>query len=125
VNDKTGEISNTFSVITTVANEATHQIGHPRSPVILNKKDEKRWLDMDLPVEKVLELLKPFPGDLLKTEAVSVQVKDPKNKSRDLIIPIDESKVTEYDITVKKDLRLEGMGSGKRKQESPEQGKLF
>lgn len=81
---------------------------------------------MDLPVEKVLELLKPFPGDLLKTEAVSVQVKDPKNKSRDLIIPIDENKVTEYDITVKKDLRLEGMGSGKRKQEPPEQqGKLF
>ena len=126
VNDKTGEISNTFSVITTVANEATEKIGHPRSPVILNKKDEKRWLDMDLPVEKVLELLKPFPGNLLKTEAVSVQVKDPKNKSRDLIIPIDENKVTEYDITVKKDLRLEGMGSGKRKQEPPEaQGKLF
>ena len=52
-------------------------------------------------------------------------MKDPKNKSRDLIIPIDESKVTEFDITVKKDLRLEGMGSGKRKQEPPEQGKLF
>ncbi|MFY9152884.1 MAG: SOS response-associated peptidase family protein [Prolixibacteraceae bacterium] len=125
VNDRTGEISNTFSVITTVANEATQQFGHPRSPVILNKKDEKRWLDMDLPVEKVLEFLKPFPGDLLKTEAVSIQVKDPKNKSRDLIIPIDESKVTEYDITVKKGLRLEGMSSGKRKQEPPEQGNLF
>jgi putative SOS response-associated peptidase YedK len=126
VNDKTGEISNTFSVITTVANEATQQIGHPRSPVILDKKDEKRWLDLDLPIEKVLELLKPFPGDLLKTEAVSIQVKDPKNKSRDLIIPIDENKVTEYDVTVKKDLRLEGMGSGKRKPNPPEQqGKLF
>ena len=126
VNDQTGEVTNTFSVITTVANEATQQIGHPRSPVILNKKDEKRWLDLDLPIEKVLELLKPFPGDLLKTEAVSIQVKDPKNKSRDLMIPIDENKVTQYDITAKKSLRLEGMGSGKRKQDPPEkQGKLF
>lgn len=125
-NSNTGEISNTFSVITTVANEATQKIGHPRSPVILNKKDEKRWLDADLPIEKVLELLKPFPGELLKTEAVSIQVKDPKNKSRDLIIPIDENKVTQYDITVKKSLRLEGMGSGKRKNDPPErQGKLF
>lgn len=125
-NNRTGEISNTFSVITTVANEATRQIGHPRSPVILNKKDEKRWLDMDLPIEKVLELLKPFPGELLKTEAVSIQVKDPKNKSRDLIIPIDESKVTQYDIAVKKSLRLEGMGSGKRRNDPPErQGSLF
>lgn len=34
VNDRTGEVSNTFSVITTVANEATQQIGHPRPPVI-------------------------------------------------------------------------------------------
>lgn len=126
VNDQTGEVSNTFSVITTVANESTQQIGHPRSPVILNKKDEKRWLDMDLPMGKVLELLKPFPGDLLKTEAVSIKVKNPKNKSSDLIIPIDENKLTEFDVTVKKDLRLEGMGSGKRKQEPPElQGKLF
>lgn len=125
VNDKTGEVSNSFSVITTVANSATLKIGHHRSPVILNKKDEKLWLDMDLPIEHVLELLKPFPGDLLKTEAVSIQVKDPKNKSIELMIPIDENKVTEYDISVKKDLRLEGMGSGKRKQEPPEQGKLF
>ncbi len=124
--DRTGEIANTFSVITTVANEATKKIGHPRSPVILDKKDEKRWLDMDLPVEKVLELLKPFPGELLKTEAVSIQVKDPKNKSRDLIIPIDVNKVTQYDITVKKSLLLKGMGSGKRKNEPPEtQGSLF
>jgi putative SOS response-associated peptidase YedK len=126
VNDQTGEVSNTFSVITTVANEATHEIGHPRSPVILNKKDEKCWLDMDLPLEKVLELLKPFPGELLKTEAVSVQVKDPKNKSRDLMIPIDESKVTQYDIVVTKSLRLGGMGAGKRKKDPPEwQGSLF
>jgi len=63
---------------------------------------------------------------LLKTEAVSIQVKDPKNKSRDLIIPIDENKVTQYDIAVKKSLRLEGMASGKRKNDPPErQGKLF
>jgi putative SOS response-associated peptidase YedK len=126
VNDITGEVTNSFSVITTVANEATLKINHPRSPVILNKKDEKRWLDTGLPLEEVIQLLKPFPGDLLKTEAVSIQVKDPKNKSRDLIIPIDENKVTEFDISVKKDLRLEGMGSGKRKPNPPEQqGTLF
>lgn len=126
VNDKTGEVSNTFSVITTVANQATQKIGHHRSPVILHKNDEKTWLNTDLPIAEVLKLLKPFPGDLLKTDAVSIKVKDPKNKGRELIIAIDENKVTEFDITVKKDLRLEGMGSGKRKQElPPEQGKLF
>lgn len=67
---------------------------------------------MDLPLDKVPDLLKPFPGDLLKTEAVSVHVKDPRSKSRDLIIPIDESKVTEYGITVKK--RSSARMNGKR-----------
>jgi putative SOS response-associated peptidase YedK len=96
--DKTGEIVNSFSIITTVANEATQQIGHPRSPVILDKKDEKRWLDTNLPIEKVVNLLKPFPGELLKTEPVSVQIKDPKNKSQELLILIDPETTIQYDV---------------------------
>jgi len=123
--DKTGEIVNSFSIITTVANEATQQIGHPRSPVILDKKDEKRWLDTNLPVEKVVSLLKPFPGELLKTEPVSVLIKDPKNKSKELLIPIDPGSTTQYDVKIETDVRLEGMGSGKRNKKDPEQGRLF
>jgi putative SOS response-associated peptidase YedK len=123
--DKTGEIVNSFSIITTVANEATQQIGHPRSPVILDKKDEKRWLDTSLPIEKVINLLKPFLGELLKTEPVSVQIKDPKNKSQELLIPIDPGSTTQYDVKIDTGVRLEGMGSGKRRGESPKQGSLF
>lgn len=125
-NRETGQITHSFSIITTVANETTLSVGHPRSPVILDKKDEKRWLNPDLPIEQVVELLKPFPGKFLKAEAVSVQVKDPKNKSRDLMIPIDIDEPTEYEVKIKKDLRLEGMGSGKRKKDPPPwQGNLF
>jgi hypothetical protein len=44
----------------------------------------------------------------------------------DLIIPIDRDSSSEYDISVKRDLRLEGMGSYKRKDKPlPGQGKLF
>lgn len=125
-NDKTGEIVNSFSIITTISNDATRAIGHPRSPVILDKKDEKKWLDSNLPIENVLKLLKPFPGGLLKTEPVSVQIKDPKNKSQELLIPIDSGSTTQYDVKIETDVRLEGMGSGKRKrEESPSQGRLF
>jgi putative SOS response-associated peptidase YedK len=125
--DKTGSIVNSFSIITTVANEATSAIGHPRSPVILNKKDEAKWLDTNLPLEKVVNLLKPFPGELLKTEPVSIQIKDPKNKGKELLIPIDPDSTTQYDVKIEKNVRLEGMGSGKRKSETPPpmQGSLF
>jgi hypothetical protein len=108
-----------------VANETTQGIGHHRSPVILDKKDEKKWLDTDLPLEKVLNLLKPFPSELFKAEPVSIQIKDPKNKSQELLIPIDSESTTQYDIKIENDVRLEGMGSGKRKNEPPKQGLLF
>jgi len=125
--DNTGSIVNSFSIITTVANEATSAIGHPRSPVILDKKDEKKWLDTHLPLEKVMDLLKPFPGELLKTEPVSIQIKDPRNKSKELLIPIDTDSTTQYDVKIDENVRLEGMGSGKRKSETPPpvQGSLF
>lgn len=125
--DVTGEIVNSFSIVTTVANEATQEIGHPRSPVILDKKDEAKWLDSNFPMEKVLKLLKPFPGELLKTEPVSISIKDPKNKSKELLIPIDPDSTTQYDVKIEKNVRLQGMGSGKRKSETPPpiQGSLF
>ena len=125
VNNNTGEVINSFSIITTVANSITEQIGHHRSPVILDKKDENKWLDDKLPIEEVLYLLKPYPGDEFKAEPISIKIKDPKNKSRDLLIPIDPNSVSEYDVSVKKDLKLQGMGQNKRKQEPPTQGSLF
>jgi putative SOS response-associated peptidase YedK len=128
VDNNTGQVVNSFSIITTVANSITLEIGHHRSPVILDKKDEKAWLDDQLPLEEVLSLLKPYPGDEFKAEPISIKIKDPKNKSLDLIIPIDPDSTSEYDITVKRDLRLEGMGSYKRKDKEdppPIQGSLF
>ena len=123
--DVTGELVHSFSIVTTVANEAVQQIGHPRSPVILDPKDEAKWLDPLLPLKSVVKLLKPFTGEALKAEPVSVRVKDPRNKSRDLLIPIDAGGSTQYEVKVEKNLRVEGMGHGKRKTDLPSQGSLF
>lgn len=126
VNNTTGELTNSFTIITTVANSVTREIGHHRSPVVLDQKDEQKWLDDSLPLEEVLGLLKPYPGESFKAEAISIKIKDPHNKSRDFIIPIDTNSPTEYDLIVKQDLKLQGMGSGKRKDEPPAtQGTLF
>ncbi|MEK7720435.1 MAG: SOS response-associated peptidase family protein [Bacteroidota bacterium] len=124
-NNNTGEMTNSFTIITTVANAVTQEIGHHRSPVVLDQKDEQKWLDDSLPLEEVLGLLKPYPGESFKAEAISIKIKDPHNKSKDLLIPIDTNSHTEYELIVKKDLKLQGMGSGKRKEEPPVQGTLF
>jgi putative SOS response-associated peptidase YedK len=127
VDNTTGAITNSFTIITTVANSVTQEIGHHRSPVVLDQKDEQKWLDDSLPLEEVLGLLKPYPGELFKAEAISIKIKDPHNKSKDYIVPIEPNGPTEYGSIVTKDLKLQGMGSGKRKQEPPPdlQGKLF
>lgn len=115
INNSTGEVVNSFSIITTVANTITQQIGHHRSPVILERKDEAKWLNDNIPLEEVLKLLKPYKGDEFSAVAVSVRIKDPKNKGRDLIIPVETDGNIEFDSVIKKDLRLEGMGRNKRK----------
>ncbi len=125
-NDNNGEVTHSFSIITIFANEITGQIGHHRSPVILDKKDEKRWLDDTLPMEEVLGLLKPWPCDDFTADPVSIRVKDPKNKGRDLLIPVDHNSTTQYESTVDQKLKLQGMGRNKRKEDPPDiQGKLF
>jgi putative SOS response-associated peptidase YedK len=122
----TGEVVHSFSIITAGANEVTAKIGHHRSPVILDKRDERKWLDDSLPMNEVLSLLKPYQGNDFKADPVSIRVKDPKNKGRDLLIPIDHSSTTQYEAEVKKDLKLEGMGRNRRKEDPlGTQGKLF
>jgi putative SOS response-associated peptidase YedK len=126
VNNTTGEVVNSFSIITTVANPITKEIGHHRSPVILDKNDEKKWLDDKLPIDDVLRLLKPHPVDDYKFEPISIRVKTKTNKGPDVLIPISPNSITDYDISVKKDLKLQGMGQNKRNQEPPPaQGSLF
>lgn len=61
----TGEIINTFSIITTEANSLTdyiHNTKH-RMPAILSQKDEEKWLDPKLGKLDIEQLLHPFPND--------------------------------------------------------------
>ena len=112
--EKTSKVINSFSVITTVANPVTQQIGHHRSPVIIDEKDEAKWLDDSLPLNEVIRLLKPWKGEEFRAVPVSIRVKNPKNKGGDLIIPVDSTGKIEFDSAVEKKLRLEGMGRNRR-----------
>ncbi len=72
-NNKSGKVLNTFSIITTKANSFVAKIHNTRRrmPVILNKKDEKKWLKKDLNREEIKELLIPYKKDNLEAYTVS------------------------------------------------------
>lgn len=66
---ETGEMIETYTVITTQANEFMAPI-HDRMPVILGKTDWEAWLEPTVDNRLLLEsMLQPCPDDWLECEA--------------------------------------------------------
>jgi putative SOS response-associated peptidase YedK len=116
-NKETGEVIRSFSIITTVANDFLQKLPHHRSPVILPRKYEQAWLNSDLPLSDVTKVLEPYPGDLMNAYPIDPAIKNPRNDGKELIKPIGERLVPEYDIKSSQDLNLQGMGMNKRLKE--------
>jgi putative SOS response-associated peptidase YedK len=82
---ETGEVVNSFSIITTAANTFMQNI-HDRMPVILDRKDEPEWLDPENDdTDKLKALLKPCPSDWLDAYEVSTLVNSPRNNSKEVL----------------------------------------
>ena len=78
-----GEMIRSFSIITTEANSLVGEL-HDRMPVILNRADEKKWLN-PVSEDKLQELLKPFDPGLMKMYPVSKKVNSPANDGSEVI----------------------------------------
>lgn len=70
---QTGEIINTFSIITTDANPMMEVIHNSkkRMPLILSRDDIKRWIDPSIEIEDVNSLMKPYPESKMNAYQVS------------------------------------------------------
>jgi len=68
----TGEVFNTFSIITTDANDLLAMIHNTkkRMPVILDRNDEFRWTNPDTSAADALSYLKPCPSEILKAHTI-------------------------------------------------------
>jgi len=110
-NQETGDVINSFAIITTVANLLLQKINHPRSPVILHPDQERMWLSNDLPLAEVTGMLNPYPYELMNAYPVSPAIKNPKADEPGLIQPVGERIMPEYEIKSSQSLRLEGMGN--------------
>ena len=78
----------TFTIITTSANEIMAPI-HDRMPVILQEKDEARWLDPEVKEPGLLlPLLAPYPSGDMEFWEVSPYVNSWKNRGEQCIKPL-------------------------------------
>ena len=73
LNESTGEVRNTFSIITTKANPLLERIHNTRKrmPVILKREDEKEYLDMNLHAGEIDALLQPYDDKEMQAHTVS------------------------------------------------------
>ena len=78
IENNTGEVFNTFSIVTTEANDLMAQIHNSgrRMPVIFNKSSETRWIDLSTSQSDAIELLVPSPSEILKAYTISPLIND-------------------------------------------------
>ncbi len=79
-----GEEVFSFSVITQPPNKLMETI-HDRMPAILLPEQEQLWLDADISAEEALQLVAPFPDELLKAYTVSKRVNKVSENEASLI----------------------------------------
>jgi putative SOS response-associated peptidase YedK len=83
---KDGEPLETFTILTTDPNEVMEPI-HNRMPVILEPRDYDRWLDPGDPARPPMDLLCPYPAELMKAWPVSDRVGNVRNNEPSLLDP--------------------------------------
>ena len=112
-NPESGELINSFAIITTVANELMQRIRHPRQPVILNRNDEKYWLSNTLPLSEVTRLLVSYPAERMNAYPIAPTIKNPGADDPGLIHPTGQRILPETYLRDSKEIRITGMGSNK------------
>jgi putative SOS response-associated peptidase YedK len=83
---KEGEALETFSILTTDANEVVEPV-HNRMPVILEPKEYDRWLEPGSTERLPVDLLRPFPAERMIAWPVSDRVGNVRNNDPELLVP--------------------------------------
>jgi putative SOS response-associated peptidase YedK len=84
---KTGQVLLSYTVITTDPNELLEPF-HNRMPVIVRPDDYERWIAPAEPSRLPVDLLRPYPDELMSAWKVGQAVGNVKNDEPGLIVPI-------------------------------------
>jgi len=126
INQDSGEVVNSFAIITTGPNKLMNEIGHHRSPVIIPEEARGDWLSSDSSDAAISELMTPFDAARMNAYPIRDQIRNPHADGPELIEPIGQRIYTEYDLEVTKSVEVQGMGrtaDKTRKQKEEEERK--
>ena len=83
------EVIESFTITTQEPNELLKDI-HNRMPAILLPEQEKLWLDDSIPPKDLLDMIEPYPQELMKAYPVDKRVGKVSENDENLIMPIQE-----------------------------------
>ncbi len=86
------QLLRTFTIITTAPNELVAPV-HNRMPVILRQEHEDLWLDNAAHPELLLDLLRPYPADLMSAYPVSHRVNSPANDDPSIVERVEQPRL--------------------------------
>jgi len=119
--DNNGNLIKGFAILTVPANSLLKAIGHHRSPVIIADHAITSYLQRDL--SGITDLLKPYNPKLMNAYPVSPRMKSWKENDKDLVQPIGERIIKEYEHVMTENLKLEGMGDKRRRKREEDNNK--
>lgn len=81
VNPQTEQTRNTFSIITTPANELMTRINNikKRMPLIISTNRANEWLDSDVKPDTIAALIQPAANDIMTSHTISKTANSPMN----------------------------------------------
>lgn len=122
----TGEVVQSFAILTTAPTPLMEQIPHHRSPLVLQEEDEARWLDEELPLSEVTAMLRPFDDADFNAYPIASTIKSARDKDIHNLMPTGDLLRAEYDYIFYQELDLQGMGeTSARKRQRNQQLNLF
>ncbi len=83
--DPNGEPLDSYTIITTSANNFMERLHH-RMPVILAQDAEEEWLDPMTPISRLVSLMEPFATDKMVAIPVSSRLNNVRNDDPSLLI---------------------------------------
>lgn len=85
-----GDLIKSCTIITVEANRIVRDV-HGRMPAILEKDNEKKWIDTEEKTkEKLLSLLTPYEPSLMESFEVSRLVNTPTNNFKEILYPVNK-----------------------------------
>lgn len=126
VDKQSGEITRSFAILTTPPTPLLQKIPHHRSPLVLSREDERRWIRNDLPLSEITAMMQPFDDRDFNAYPISTAIKSGRNKDISVLKPVGQQLKKELDYIFYQELELQGMGeTTARKRKEGDQLDLF